>query len=177
MPQCHINCTSPILFCVTVMLRNSLWMVSIHCSIWEYWQDMCLIQFSLQVNSQNKICYWIIGSAWPVEVSVVRNESLWKHMAHNFQAYPCTVSSGSNLLKPHRQVTIMQFISQEILQNFTPLSTNSHSTLHIILREIRANNSTERYCTWHCHFQDMEWEWTKFIRAVGAQYCVCSHNL
>ena len=51
-------------------------------------------------------------------------------------------------------------------------TTNSHNTLHIILREIRANNSTERYCTWHCHFQDMDWEWTKFIRVVGAQYCV-----
>jgi len=91
-------------------------------------------------------------------------------MAHNFHAYPCTVSSGSNSLKPHRQVIIIQFISQEILQNFIPLSPNSHNTLHIILREIRVNNSKERYCTRHYYFQAMEWEWTKFTKVAGVQY-------
>ena len=162
MPQCYINYTLPILFCVTVMSWNSLQMVSTHCRIQEYWQDIWLIQFSLQLNSQEKMCYWITRSAW-LEVSAV------KHMAHNFHAYPCTVSSSSNSLKPHRQVMIMQFISQEILQNFIPLSPNSHNTLHI-LREITANNSKERYCPQHYYFQAMEWEWTKFTKAAGAQY-------
>ena len=142
---------------VTVMLRNSLQVVSIHCWIQEYWQDICFTQFSLKLNTQKKMCYWITGSAWPAEVSAVRNELLWKHMAHNFHAYPCTVSSGSILLRPHGQVMIMQFISQEILQNFTPLSPNSHNTLHIILRDRRATNNMEKYCTWHCYFQAMEW--------------------
>lgn len=173
-------CTSPILFCVTVMLKNSLYMVSIHWWIQEYCQDICLIQFGLQLNSQKKMCYWITGSAWHIEISAVRNEPLWKHMAHNFNAYPCTVSSGSSLQKPHRQVMIMQFISQEILQNFIPLSPNCHNTLHIMLREIRGNNSMERYCTWHCYFQAMEWVgmdkvhkgcWGTVLTAV------CSHNL
>lgn len=170
MPQCYINCTSPILFCVAVMLWNSFQVVSIQCWIQEYWQDVCLTQFSPQLNSQKKIWYWITGSAWPVAVSAVRYELLWKHMAHNFHAYPCTVSSGSSLLKPHRQVMITQFISQEILQNFIPFSPISHNTLHIILREMRANNSMERYCTQHCYFQAMQWKWTKFTKAAGAQY-------
>jgi hypothetical protein len=83
-------------------------------------------------NLTRKICWWKIW--WvsrPVDVSVLRNVSLWKHIVKNFLTYSCIVG----------RAMMIHLIRQEIFQqNFIWLSTDNQNMVCIILKELKVNN-------------------------------------
>jgi len=100
---------------------------------------LCLMHFGFQVTPQEKICRWKIR--WvsrPVDVSALRNVSLWKHIMKNFLTYSSSVG----------RAMMIQFIRQEIFQqNFIWLSTDNQNMVCVVLKELKVNNV--RIITYH----------------------------